>query len=284
MSSWSEIIKYVSKNNDQVKKATQLLKQFFGIKYFTYHRIDNAGNFTVLLDRPDWAEHYISEKFYLVDAHQRHPRFFKSGILLIDSSVLSRALLTNIVKDPVAKQAVESTRNVFSMDLGVTVIEKSDDCVEFFGFGASRSTSTLENLYLTQPSLLKEYGLHFKKELHATLEAMEPGFMPDLKGDAFFSGEVLDPGLSVSKHHDFLSQIGHASAVEKIKLLSPREKQCLVLLLEYQSAKDIASQLGNLSFRTIEFYFENIKSKLNCSTRSQLFSLAKKLYELGLIP
>jgi DNA-binding CsgD family transcriptional regulator len=271
MSSWAEIIKYLSQNNDQIKKVTQPLKQFFGIKYFTYHRIDNAGNYITLLDRPDWAELYVSEKFYLVDMHQRHPRFFKSGLI-------------NTVMDPKAKQIAESAKNLFSMDLGVTVIEKSDDCVEFFGFAASRSTSTLENLYLTQPSLLKEYGLHFKKELNATLEAMEPGFMPDLKGDAFFSGEVVDPSLSLSKLHHFLSQIGHASAVEKIKLLSPREKQCLVLLLECQSAKDISFQLGNLSFRTIEFYFENIKSKLNCSTRLQLFSLAKKFYELGLIP
>ena len=30
------------------------------VSYFTYHRIYTEGKYTVLLDRPDWAEHYVS--------------------------------------------------------------------------------------------------------------------------------------------------------------------------------------------------------------------------------
>jgi hypothetical protein len=32
------------------------------VSYFTYHRIYTEGKYTVLLDRPDWAEHYVSSK------------------------------------------------------------------------------------------------------------------------------------------------------------------------------------------------------------------------------
>lgn len=67
MSSWTEILRYLAKYNDEIVQATRPLRDCFGVKYFTYHRIDQDGNYTVLLDRPDWAEHYVAEKFYLND-------------------------------------------------------------------------------------------------------------------------------------------------------------------------------------------------------------------------
>jgi LuxR family transcriptional regulator len=272
MSSWREILHFLSGHNDEIEKTTRPLRECFGIKYFTYHRIDNNGNYTVLLDRPDWAEHYIEKKFYLQDPYQRHPRFFKSGIHLIDS-----------LKGQDVEHIIQAGKDLFSMDLGVTIIETGDDGVEFFGFAASRATSTLERIYLEQPSLLREYGVYFKKQMHRVLDRVEPGYMPDLKGDHFFSGEVLDSGLSITRLHHFLSQIGYAAEVKKAKLLSPREKSCLLLLLENKTAKEIASDLL-LSFRTVEFYFENIKNKLGCHSKQQLFGLAKKFQQLGLLP
>ena len=272
MSSWTEILRYLAMHNDEIEKTTRPLRDCFGVKYFTYHRIDQDGNYTVLLDRPDWAEHYVAEKFYLQDPYQRHPRFFKSGIHLIDS-----------MQEQAVQQIVQSGKSFFSLDLGVTVVEKSNDFVEFFGFAASRETSVLEKLYLEHPSLLREFGVYFKKRLQMILKKMEPGYMPDLKGDHFFSGKVLDSNLSIDTLDCFLSQIGHASAVKKAKSLSAREKTCFLMLLESKSSKKIALDLG-LSFRTVEFYFENIKDKLSCYNKQELFLLAKKFHQLGLLP
>lgn len=147
---------------------------------------------------------------------------------------------------------------------------------------ASRETSTLEKLYLERPSLLREFGYYFKKELQGGLKKMEPGYMPDLKGDQFFSGTVLDSHLSMDMLNDFLSQIGHASEVKKVKSLTKREKACFLMLLENKSAKQIALDLG-LSFRTVEFYLEKTKNKLNCFSKQELFLLAKQFHKLGLL-
>lgn len=51
--------------------------------------------------------------------------------------------------------------------------------------------------------------------------------------------------------------------------LSKRQIQCATLLLAGMTTKDIAMQL-NLSPRTIEHYIEMIKSKLECSNKTEL--------------
>lgn len=53
--------------------------------------------------------------------------------------------------------------------------------------------------------------------------------------------------------------------------LSIREIECLNLVLENRSYKQIANTL-NLSPRTVEHYVDNIKDKLNCSTKLDLIS------------
>jgi DNA-binding CsgD family transcriptional regulator/predicted ester cyclase len=59
--------------------------------------------------------------------------------------------------------------------------------------------------------------------------------------------------------------------------LSERERDCLKLLIQGKTAKDTAAILF-VSPRTVEYYFENIKDKLNSLTKKELFSIAR-LYE-----
>lgn len=59
-------------------------------------------------------------------------------------------------------------------------------------------------------------------------------------------------------------------------LLSQKEKDCMKYLLEGKTAKETALCMG-LSFRTIEYYFENIKNKLTCYRKRDLFAYARLL-------
>lgn len=59
------------------------------------------------------------------------------------------------------------------------------------------------------------------------------------------------------------------SYIAKQYFLSPRETQCLHLIIQGNLAKQISSKLG-LSQRTIEYYTENIKIKLDCRTKIDL--------------
>ncbi len=51
--------------------------------------------------------------------------------------------------------------------------------------------------------------------------------------------------------------------------ISVREKQCIDLLLAGYSMKVSASIL-NISYRTIEYYLSNVRSKLNCPNKCSI--------------
>ncbi len=66
-------------------------------------------------------------------------------------------------------------------------------------------------------------------------------------------------------------------------LLSSRQSECLFFLLRGKTAKQIAKIL-NLSFRTVEEYIEQMKIKLNCSTKSELINKAIAEGYMNIIP
>ena len=67
--------------------------------------------------------------------------------------------------------------------------------------------------------------------------------------------------------------------INYISNLSKRQKECLYYLTRGMTIKQIAKVLL-LSPRTVEFYFDNLRTKLNCHSRSELVS---KAIEFGFI-
>lgn len=82
---------------------------------------------------------------------------------------------------------------------------------------------------------------------------------------------------SVYNYYGLLGSIGmpHAVPQREVKIdntrLSKREIECLYYLVRGMSAKQIANQL-TLSYRTVEYYFERMKDKLSCDSRSELIA------------
>lgn len=275
MLNWKQIVQnYIIKHSDKIKKVTRPIRDRLNVGYFTYHRIDRQGKYTVLLDRPDWAEHYVDEKFFLQDPYLRHPDMYKSGFSLIE----------NHGSEEHRKRILKDGKEIFNLDLGLMLIEKGESSVEFFGFCANKATSQLDKLYLNQPWLLKSFASHFKKELGPILKQMEgeASSLIDLKGKDFHTKEFIHPDVDSATLKAYLKDLGKAQEIHLAGQLSRREKQCIKLLLAGKSAKDTASIL-KLSHRTIEFYFENIKNKLSCSTKQEIFILANTFQELGLL-
>lgn len=64
--------------------------------------------------------------------------------------------------------------------------------------------------------------------------------------------------------------------LKQAALLTKQEKECMKYLLEGKTAKETALCM-KLSFRTVEYYFENIKDKLTCYRKRDLFTYARLL-------
>lgn len=275
MLNWEEIVQnYIAKHTNQIRKVTQPLRDHFGIEYFTYHEINNSGKYTVLVDRPDWAEYYVSHEIFRNDPYLRHPRVYKSGITLMD----------NHGSEEYKEMVLQAGKTVLNADMGAILIQKTEDSAQFFGFCGNKKSSAIESLYLNHPQILRSFAMHFKKELGPILRSMqeEAGSLIDLKGEDFVITEPIHPVIVPATLIAYYKDLGMHSAVAQVEKLSAREKQCLHLLIADKSAKETAVALG-LSRRTIEYYFENIKSKLFCWSKQELLQIAKILTETGLL-
>jgi len=276
MFTWQEIVQdYVIRYSNRIQKATRPLLTRFGIEYFTYHRIDEKGNYTVLVDRPDWAENYVSEKFYEHDPYLRDPKVYRPGICLLDHHGSEHYKNT----------VLETGRSKFHWDLGVVLIEKKkEEEVEFFGFAANRSSSCLDRLYLNQRGILKHFASYFKTELASVLREMDQTgiSLPALKGKDFYCKQPIVPSGNRQNSQAFLFDLGLKKDLAYADSLTPAERRCVLHLLEGFSAKETASSL-HLSPRTVESYLETLKGKLDCSNKRELFLRVKKLEELGLL-
>lgn len=271
---WNEVVDtQILRNIDQVKKTTRPLHEIFGIDYFTYHRISNEGQYTVLLDRPDWAEHYVCKKLYKEDPYLQHPDAYTSGFCLIDMN-----------GSPSYKEQILQEGAKFNLDLGLCLIQKNEHGVEFFGFSGSKHSSALDKLYLNHQSLLISFANHFKKQHANTLKYWNEGapFLEILK-EKKLERNPVQLQLDDETHHSFLKALGMDQQIKQAALFSRREKQCLKWLLKGKSSKETANYLG-LSRRTVESYFENIKNKLGCWSKNELFEIAQALESLGLLP
>jgi len=64
--------------------------------------------------------------------------------------------------------------------------------------------------------------------------------------------------------------------LKQASALSEQEIECMRFLLQGKTAKETAI-LMNISFRTVEYYFENIKDKLTCFRKRDLYACARLL-------
>lgn len=270
---WQEIVqKYIIGQSDKIQKITKPLREKLDVGYFTYHRIDHDGRYTVLVDRPDWAEFYVDRQFYLDDPYLRHPSVYQRGCCSFQSNG------SNEYRERISRYGKE----IFNLDYNVMLIEKDAASVEFFGFAANQGKNRLENVALNCPNLLKAFASHFKRELSFVLQRMqeEAGSLIHLKGSDFFTKDPIHPNPKID---GLLEDIGRGDVQFLAAKLSVQEKKCLKGILLAKSAKTIARDL-KLSPRTVESYIENIKNKLSCSSRQELFALASAFKDFGILP
>lgn len=270
---WDEIVQnYIVKHADAIKATTKPLSDHFGISYFTYHRIDEAGKYTVLINRPEWAECYVGRKFYELDPFLSHPDCFQPGTSYVEA----------LMPEDFFSEVVEAAVDVLEIDSQIQIIQKQANAVEIFGFGGKSHDRNFQEIYLNHTTLLQRFGEHFKKSHASLLTQMEDeaASLHTLKGSEYLTTHPLHGHLDVAQ---FLNDMGLQEQVRLAKLLTAREKECLRLFLEGKSAKETA-QLLQRSSRTIETHFEHMKAKFGCWSKNELFQIAKELDRLRLLP
>lgn len=257
--SWNEILeKYIYENASKLESATELLKRHFGINYVTYHRIEKDGRYSVLVNNCDWASYYVGEKLYTYDPFLRQISQYQSGIVIFGQHGSKEY----------QEKLVAGGKKIANLDDSTMIIQKERDYVEFFGYSSDKKNHHLLNFFLDPAKPYLSFQKYFLQIFRDTLQNMqdEGFFLDKIKGEDFFHTEPISPPNSFQ----FMTELGNNH--QKLHTLSNRERECLQLFQQGHTACQTAHIL-ELSPRTVESYFENIKAKLRCHNKKDLLNI-----------
>lgn len=269
----SQFLKDISKHSDTVKKCTRALKHL-GVTRFYYAFINEKGEHVLLSDAPDTVEYYYEQSLYYKDPYMRHPDNYKSGFFAIEH-----------FKKNEFDESLARVGQKFKQVPIIGLCEKHEESVEFFRFWGEYGAVNFDMSNLQYANLLKAFARHFKEECSQIIKPYDAqGFsVKELVGANLFENAAKTSSkIDAKALRSYLQEIGLGADVARADALTPREKMCMRLLLKGKSMKEMASLLL-LSPRTVEHYLESIKNKFCCRYKNELFVIAERLYEFGLI-
>jgi DNA-binding CsgD family transcriptional regulator len=252
---------YKSTVSDKFKSLTIPLKTHLGIDECIYTYISNKGDFYAISNQPEPSIHYFSQRFYTSTLLIRHPENYLDGALLPAS---------------IANEARESSMEDkfgYSSDSLLAIFKRNNSGVHKFLFNRKHGDVSMTSFYLRNLKLFESFCDYFLKEWEAHRAEMEKYTIDiaSLIGPSFF--EITYPGQYPNEKKlrmNFLKDIGVIPKDFMLpQSLSPQEKKCLEWIYLGKTLKETAEYL-DLSQRTVEYYFENIKNKFGCRTKSEL--------------
>ncbi len=133
---------------------------------------------------------------------------------------------------------------------GLTIIEKNDEYSDFFLFATRPENHQVNNFYLNQKELFSAFIHEFYRTMVDTLEDLST--------------------------HTFIVPCVSKLITPPIMTLSPRQRECAILLAAGDHTKDIARKLF-VSPRTVEYHIDALREKFQVNNRIQLVHSLKNI-------
>lgn len=213
----------------------------FGIHLFSYRKTFHDGSRINVSNDPHWLRDYYLLDLYRSSLFELPIESYETGFSLWPQSSALPVFLHG--------------REYYNSDHGITYVKKHADYCEFFIFGAHKDNAKMVNVYINNLDFIKNFAENFVERAEPFITAVE--YLP----------------IQFRLPNNTTMNCVYSSAEKNISpflpALSPREKMCIKEMLAGKTAKMIAREL-QLSFRTIEFYIDNIKRKTGCRTRFEL--------------
>ena len=230
--------------SDSINKIIKPIRDSFGIDCFNYHRTYKDGSQLRLSNKIEWYKYYLSNKLYL------------NSIFELDSSLYeSCSLLWSSIK---SHKDIVIGADSFGIHHGVTVINKNEDCCEFFFLGMSNPSISLYNRLMLNVKHLNKFVNYF--HTHSQI------LMKNVKDDIFISSDMAINHTNFKI--DEFDLFEYSSELCGVKF-SGREKDVAIFLHKGLTAKQIALKVS-LSYRTIEEYIINMRLKTGCESKQKL--------------
>lgn len=262
---------YQSKLYNRIKDLAYPLETCFSIDEFIYSYISSDGDFFSISNQAAASEYYFSNNLYLYNNLIRHPDNYMDGPLF--PGLVTKNLADEIIGEKFG----------YYVDTSLVIFIKEKKGAHKFLFNTKKNTLLIQNFYLKNLPLLNKFCEHFLEDWapHVPLTQKYKINIGALIGPEFYK---LRKNFDRANDKEiFLKKIGFLpNGFTLPKPFSNQEKSCIKLILQGKTFKEIGNSL-DLSYRTVEHYFENIKNKLNCLTKSEMMEKFQQLKLLDIL-
>lgn len=223
----------------------------FGLTTFANARVNHLGQFSTMNNHPEYAEHYIQQGFYNADISADAAQLDDGNYLmwdLVDCGGKTREML--------------DAASAFRYKHIFTIVKNRETHTDFYHFGTHISNPAINHWYLNNLDKLELFIDYFNEKIISTgLDAAHEVVFPTqpIKADILKEHAALD-----NAHDSFVNTLMQSQ-------YSPRQLECMKLIVQGQSAKEIAKTL-NISHRTVEDYIQTLKYKFSAKNKSELIA------------
>lgn len=264
MESFAQIIcQPTLKNDRKLKKVCEPLSQGFGLDTFWYYSLTEEGELSYVSNNPLISDFFYSHALYKGHPYFKHPSLLKTGFFFADKTT-----------DTDYIQTQGKLRDSIPMDLIFMAMNVEQGKAEGYGFATMQKLPDLTNSIINNLYLFKRFIHYFHQETEEILKKLK-------MNSVNIAAQCADSFYKPTHYFDNLTPTTNPEAFFKqidpiryniLNLLSSRERECLGWFLKGLPAVQIGKKI-HLSNRTVEFYIENVKNKLGCRTKQELFDV-----------
>lgn len=278
MSDFHKLARYSNRHQQKFQKICQPLFDTFKINYFFHQSVTDSGDYIGLGTQPDFVHFYFEERLHECNPFITQSENVKSGIYLFDT-----------VQNNDFKDSMRVIEEKYNLKQSIVIVEREGSRCHQYGFAVPSKQCDIKMLVLNELPLFKQFIKFFNEEADSILKEMQhdsvslpKNLKTSYKRKYVFESNII-PEVQLDRLEKlmFLSKMKMPRSILRQPKLSKREKECLNLYLSGFTAKEIGEEL-QISYRTVEFYMGNIRNKLSCHKKSDLFALLYSVRELGL--
>jgi len=238
-----------------------------GISYFSYAKLCKDQQFFRIGNNGAYNKLYAELELF------NHPQAFR-GLACAD--IFCRESETKLFFWNAGDNVLSHLRISVDVWNGVTIYCTNKEYIEIWAFGGTPQDTQLPNFIVNNMDVINRFMMYFKdkakdiidiSDRFKTIEvpfhsACHKSYETDLK--------ALDEFIQrISPNKYYISKGAHEFS------LTLREMECLIHKNDGLTAKEIARRL-DISFRTVESYFNNIKTKSGLENINQILAACRK--------
>ncbi len=234
-----------------------------GIQYFTFMRNFNNGEQIYLSSIAGWVEDYYQQGLYRQFISDS-PDKYKSCCLVWPKG-------KNLPVFDLAKERYNS-------DNGVTYVKKRKDYTDYYFFSTTVDNVNIINLYMNHGDIFERFIIYFEDRAALLVKKANES---KVKLPSNIKNAIPNDGINT-----YCDSTDIAKAIKEMNIrkyilkgneycgakLSRQEISCVINYVNHCTAEETGKNM-NISKRTVETYFESMKNKLGCDSKSDIVRL-----------